>query len=53
MARFLKPEVGQGTPRGRALDVLGAALEAVDPVEAIRRVMVRDGETLRIGGVCW
>jgi glycerate 2-kinase len=53
MAHFLKPEVGPRTRRGRALEVLGAALEAVDPVEAIRRVMVRDGETLRIGGVAY
>jgi glycerate 2-kinase len=51
MGRFLKPEVGADSRRGRVLEVLGAALDAVEPVEAIRRVMVCDGETLLIDGM--
>lgn len=53
MVRFLKPAAAAGTQRGQALEVLAAALDAVDPAEAIRRVMVRDGETLRIDGVAY
>jgi glycerate 2-kinase len=53
MARFIKPAVAAGTRRGQALEVLAAALDAVDPAEAIRRVMARDGATLRINSVVY
>jgi len=53
MARFLKPAVAAGTRRWQALEVLAAALDAVDPAEAIRRAMVRDDEILRINGVAY
>ncbi len=48
MGRFLKPVVDEGTLRAHALDVLGAALDAVDPAAAIRRAVQREGNTLRI-----
>ena len=41
MSRFIKPLVDAGSRREQALDILAAALAAVDPGEAIRRVMRR------------
>ena len=43
MSRFIQPAAGQSAQRDMALEVLGAALDAVDPAEAIRRAVRRDG----------
>lgn len=49
MARFLKPDVQGDSHRQPALDVLGAALAAIDPSAAVRRVLRRDGTQLDVG----
>lgn len=51
MVQFRSPRVGQGETRAHLDDVLSiiqAALEAVDPAEAIRRHVRRDGATLHV-----
>ncbi|WP_238626272.1 glycerate kinase type-2 family protein [Aggregatilinea lenta] len=50
MARFLKPDVQGDMHRQQALDVLGAALDAVDPGAAVLRALHRDGAILDVGG---
>jgi glycerate 2-kinase len=50
MAHFILPEVTGGGRRARVVDVLGAALDAADPAQAIRRVMAREDTILRIDG---
>ncbi len=51
MARFIKP---MGNPqREKVLDILAEALGAVDPVQAIRRIMMRSDDTLWIDGVAY
>lgn len=51
MARFIKPV---GNPqREKVLDILAAALAAVDPVQAIRRIIMRSDDTLWIDGVAY
>jgi hydroxypyruvate reductase len=50
MARFLKPVVEEGTLRAHALEVLGAALDAVDPAAAVRRAVRREGSLLHMAG---
>ncbi len=48
--KWLRQERGEAAARYEdALAVLQAALEAVDPLEAVRRVLQREGETLRVG----
>ena len=48
--KWLRWEVGGVDARyGDALAVLQAALDAVDPVQAVRRVLRREGETLYVG----
>ncbi len=49
MALFLKPDVQGELHRQQVLDILGAALSAVDPGEAVRRVLRRDGARLDVG----
>ncbi len=49
MAHFDRPDVSGDSRRAQVLDVLGAALDAVDPVEAVRRAMRLDGRVLHIG----
>ena len=49
MFRFIKPSAGQNPRRDVVLDVLGAALAAVDPAEAIRQTVTCDADTLRVG----
>jgi hydroxypyruvate reductase len=53
MNRFIKPETTGNLQRTQMLDILAAALAAADPVEAIRRVMVRGDHTLWIDGVAY
>ncbi len=50
MSRFVQPVAGQSVQRDMALEVLGAALDAVDPAEAIRRAVRRDGDVLYVAG---
>jgi len=50
MSRFIQPAAGQSAQRDMALEVLGAALDAVDPAEAIRRAVRRDGDVLYVAG---
>ncbi len=49
MAHFHRPDVSGDARRARVLDVLGAALDAVDPAEAVRRAMRLDGARLYVG----
>ncbi|MBN1679882.1 MAG: glycerate kinase [Anaerolineae bacterium] len=49
MNRFVKPDPGDNIRRRDVLRVLSAALDAVDPAEAVRRCVTRDGDLLRIG----
>lgn len=51
MGRFARPDVGSDARRACALDVLAAALDAVDPAEAVRRALRLDGDVLWAGGV--
>jgi hydroxypyruvate reductase len=53
MRHFIQPETTGNAQRARILDVLGAALAAVDPAEAIRRVLVRGEHTLWVDGVAY
>lgn len=53
MARFLTPQTAGHPHRARVLDVLGAALDAADPAQAIRRLMFRSDDTLWIDGVAY
>ncbi len=47
--KWLRQEHGEAEPRYvDALAVLQAALEAVDPVQAVQHVLQREGETLRV-----
>ncbi len=48
--RFVRPDARGDRQRRAALEVLGAALDAVDPGAALRRTLHRDGETLRAAG---
>ncbi len=50
MSRFIKPAGGLDPRRDVALDVLSAALDAVDPAAAIRRAVALEGDTLQIAG---
>jgi len=50
MSRFIKPAGGLDPRRDLALDVLSAALDAVDPAAAIRRAVALEGDTLQIAG---
>ena len=50
MSRFLKPVVAGNARREMALDVLGAALDAVEPGAAVRRALQREGNTLHVRG---
>ncbi len=50
MTHFILPKTGGELRRAQILGVLDAALDAVDPVQAIRRVMIRGEHTLRIDG---
>lgn len=50
MTHFILPKTGGELRRVQILGVLDAALDAVDPVQAIRRVMIRGEHTLRIDG---
>ncbi|MBN2303921.1 MAG: glycerate kinase [Anaerolineae bacterium] len=51
MVNFIKPDASRNSQRAQVLDVLGAALKAVDPVQAIRHVVVgSDNNTLWIDG---
>ena len=49
MAHFDRPDVSGDSRRAQVLDILGAALDAVDPAEAVRRAMSLDGDTLHVG----
>jgi glycerate-2-kinase len=53
MRHFIQPETPGNAQRARILDVLGAARAAVDPAEAIRRVLVRGEHTLWIDGIAY
>jgi glycerate 2-kinase len=53
MRNFNQPETTGNAERARVLDVLGAALDAVDPAQAIRRVLVRRENTLWIDGAAY
>lgn len=51
MVEFRSPTLGHGETQEQlraVLDVMGAALEAVDPAEAIRRHVRREGERLHV-----
>ena len=50
MARFVKPDPAGDERRAQVLDVLAAALDAVDPAEAIRRVVMLGEHTLWLDG---
>ncbi|MBN1202302.1 MAG: glycerate kinase [Anaerolineae bacterium] len=50
MTRFIKPDAAHSERRGRVLTVLDAALTAVDPAAAIRRVVRREGDVLHVAG---
>lgn len=50
MASFLKPDISAEPRRAQVVDVLSAALKAVDPVQAIRNKMVCSDDTLWIDG---
>ena len=47
---FVRPDPRGDRQRCAALEVLGAALDAVAPGAALRRTIQRDGETLRVAG---
>lgn len=47
---FIQPNVRGDRRRSAALDVLGAALDAVDPAAAVRRALQREGDALRVAG---
>jgi glycerate 2-kinase len=55
MRHFIRPDVtGTGNvQQAHALDVLGAALDAVDPAKAIRRVLERRENSLWIDGAAY
>ncbi len=49
--RWLRTETGGKDARyDDALAILQAALDAVDPVQAVRRVLRREGDSLHVGG---
>jgi len=48
MARFQKPEARGDQRRAAALDVLAAALDAVEPGASVRRALQREGNRLRV-----
>ena len=50
MPYFQRPAVAGDSRRTIALDVLGAALAAVEPGEAVRRALQREGDRLIVGG---
>ncbi|NLX10200.1 MAG: glycerate kinase [Chloroflexi bacterium] len=50
MTQFSRPSAAPGTPRAQVLDILGAALDAVDPAQAIRRAVRREGNVLHVAG---
>jgi glycerate 2-kinase len=50
VTRFVRPRVKGDRQRAHVLDVLSAALDAVDPADAIRRNMFRRENTLWIDG---
>ena len=47
---FTRPDTRGDRQRSAALEVLGAALDAVDPAAALRRTLHREGDTLRVAG---
>jgi len=49
MSRFIRPVVTGDVRRETVLDVLGAALDAVEPGAAVRRALRREGDVLRVG----
>jgi hydroxypyruvate reductase len=56
MIRFQSPKLGEGLTRERrsqVLDVLAAALEAVDPVKAIYARVRREGDLLHVGNLTY
>jgi hydroxypyruvate reductase len=53
MIQFTLPALGEGRTRQQreqVLAVMSAALEAVDPADAVRRHVTREGDTLRVDG---
>lgn len=50
MPYFQRPAVAGDSRRTIALDVLGSALAAVEPGEAVRRALQREGDRLIVGG---
>lgn len=53
MMRFLKPDIQHDERRESVLSVLSAALEAVDPERAVRRVMRLEGSTLWVDSTAY
>ncbi len=52
--KWLRPEAERPSPRyADVLAVLDAALDAVDPAQAVRRVMAREGDVLQVNGVIY
>ena len=49
MSRFIRPVVTGDARRETVLDVLGAALDAVEPGAAVRRALRCEGDVLRVG----
>ncbi|MCZ7538655.1 MAG: glycerate kinase [Anaerolineae bacterium] len=47
---FKQPDARGDRRRSAALEVLGAALDAVDPAAALRRTLHRQGDVLRVAG---
>jgi len=50
LSRFQQPVIENDPRRAIALDVLGAALDAVEPGDAVRAALQREGDRLFVGG---